>query len=69
MSTDDKNQPANALRRRAEQRIKDAGAPHASTIIPAFRLQHAMSAYQVELEMQNEELREARERAEAALAH
>lgn len=69
MSTDDKNQPANALRRRAEQRIKDAGAPHASTIIPAFRLQHEMSVYQVELEMQNEELREARERAEAALAH
>jgi PAS domain S-box-containing protein len=59
------------LRRRAEERLKsqqrDTPAPRADADADAQRLLHELQVHQVELEMQNVELLEARDKTEALL--
>jgi PAS domain S-box-containing protein len=65
--------PAAGLRRRAETRLRErqntlrseAGAP--KSVADTQRLLHELQVHQVELEMQNAELQEARDRMEALL--
>ena len=57
------------LRRSAERRIKAGAAPPLPVAADdTVRLLHEMSVYQIELELQNEELRQARHQAELAIA-
>lgn len=61
---------AAALRRRAEGRLKER---RCESVVPSAnadvrKLLHELQVHQIELEMQNEELRQARADAEAALA-
>jgi PAS domain-containing protein len=64
---------ATALRRQAEVRMRKMGKVHSSKArksresINAERLPHELQVYQVELEMQNAALQEARNRMEAQL--
>ena len=62
--------PQEALRRRAEQLAAacDAPAPEAGELSPEAALQtlHELRVHQIELEMQNEELRRAQEELEAS---
>ena len=66
----DRNQPtpdeAAALRRRADMRLKTV-TPAARTEVETQQLLHELQVYQVELELQNDELRQAREEAEKLL--
>jgi PAS domain S-box-containing protein len=57
------------LRRRAEARLKDKPVPRgqAQTEVDAKRLLHELQVHQLELEMQNAELREARDEVETQL--
>jgi len=55
------------LRRRAEQRLAVKQASPAETAIDEKRLVHELQVHQIELEMQNEALREARLQSEIAL--
>ncbi|MBE0435534.1 MAG: diguanylate cyclase, partial [Methylomicrobium sp.] len=55
------------LRRRAEQRLAAKQASLAGTAIDEKRLLHELQVHQIELEMQNEALREARLQSEIAL--
>ena len=65
-----KNQPkrqSGDLRRRAEERVpKRSGTAVAKSAEDVGRLNHALQVYQVELEIQNEELRQARAELEAS---
>jgi hypothetical protein len=57
------------LRRRAEKRLKSQmpEADDQNSAVHTQRLLHELQVHQVELEMQNEELRESRAQMEAAL--
>lgn len=73
MDTDTDNSQltaANELRRQAEDRVraKREEQPVPRTEAQTQRLLHELEVYQLELEMQNTELRRAREELEAALA-
>lgn len=57
---------AAALRRRAEARLRERQNPQGTAADPQ-RLVHELQVHQVELEMQNTELQEARDRMEALL--
>lgn len=57
-----------SLRRRAEERLRELKSSQRATDVDAQRLLHELEVHQIELEMQNEELREARVELESALA-
>jgi signal transduction histidine kinase len=58
------------LRRRAEQRLKDQAmeVTNLGSVAQTQRLVHELQVHQIELEMQNEELRESQAQVEAGLA-
>ncbi len=58
-----------SLRRKAEERLRELGVEteHPARREDAVALLHELSVHQIELEMQNEELRHAREQTEQAL--
>ena len=58
------------LRRRAEQRLDPSGTPQRQTAeeVEGARLVYELRVHQIELEMQNEELRRARDQVESLLA-
>ena len=55
------------LRRRAEQRVREQSRNAVPSADAARRLLHELEVHQIELEMQNEELRQARAEADASL--
>ena len=57
------------LRRRAEQRLDPSGTPRRQTAeeVEGARLVYELRVHQIELEMQNEELRRARDQVESLL--
>ena len=55
------------LRRRAEERLKERKRSERAPEADTRRLLHELEVHQIELEMQNEELREARVELESAL--
>jgi two-component system cell cycle sensor histidine kinase/response regulator CckA len=67
---DDKPSKPPALRARAEERLAERSGPGApaTSAKDAARLVHELEVHQIELEMQNEDLRRSRAEAEAALA-
>jgi PAS domain S-box-containing protein len=74
MSTKQKaSDPPAQLRRRAEDRLRERPGNRGSTaVVPKFsvdaqRLLHELQVHQIELEMQNAELRQARDELEVAL--
>jgi signal transduction histidine kinase len=69
MGTDKEKRAAADLRRLAEERlqVKTAGSPTPRSEDATERLVHELEVHQIELEMQNEELRKARNDAELAL--
>jgi PAS domain-containing protein len=60
---------AQLLRKNAEKKLKEAQNNSADAVVETDvkRLVHELQVHQIELEMQNEELRQANERAETAL--
>lgn len=64
-----KSPKAAGLRRRAEQQLKAREPEGSLPEMEARRLLHELQVHQIELEMQNEELMQARAQAEAAFAH
>src|SRR5271157_5352571 len=60
---------ARGLRQRAEQKLRERQAPaeQEPSTLDARALVHELEVHQIELEMQNEELRRAQGQAEAAL--
>ncbi len=63
--TADRSKEADDLRRRAEERLKSqASSAHARTADETQRLIHELQVHQIELEMQNEELRQSRAEVE-----
>ena len=60
---------AQMLRRKAEEKLKEQQKERAKPVLEADvkKLMHELQVHQIELEMQNEELREAYETAETAL--
>jgi len=54
-----------ALRRRAEERLRSLPRPRLEASEDVVRLVHELQVHQIELEMQNEELRRARDELEA----
>jgi hypothetical protein len=60
---------ARQLRKKAEERLKEKQNKSVKPVLEADikKLMHELQVHQIELEMQNEELREANETAEAAL--
>ncbi|HJZ39884.1 MAG TPA: hypothetical protein VJ203_05940 [Bacteroidales bacterium] len=60
---------ARQLRRKAEERLKEKQKKSVKPVLEADikKLMHELQVHQIELEMQNEELREANETAETAL--
>jgi len=60
---------AQILRRKAEEQLKKEGEKKVRPVLEADvkKLMHELQVHQIELEMQNEELREANDTAEAAL--
>jgi signal transduction histidine kinase len=60
--------PRRALRRKAEERLRAAPeAPRVEATEDVLRLIHELQVHQIELEMQNEELRRARDELEASV--
>src|SRR5262249_29845583 len=57
-----------ALRRRAEARLRAGERAKPLSVADARRMAHELEVHQIELEMQNEELRAARAELEAGLA-
>jgi PAS domain S-box-containing protein len=57
------------LRRKAEEEIRKGRLPGSSGARDPRRRLHELQVHQIELELQNEELRETRAKAEQALAH
>ena len=55
------------LRRRAEERLRERQLSERAPEADAQRLLHELEVHKIELEMQNEELREARVELESAL--
>jgi PAS domain S-box-containing protein len=66
----DRSAGASALRRRAEEQLQKKGPKDQTpaTEAESQRLIHELQVHQIELELQNAELKEARNEAEAALA-
>jgi len=58
---------AQFLRQKAEQKLKEEQKTPTFVNVDSSRLMHELQVHQIELEMQNEELRQAYETAEAAL--
>jgi PAS domain S-box-containing protein len=56
------------LRRRAEERLRERMRSERAAEVDTQRLLHELEVHRIELEMQNEELREARVEMESALA-
>lgn len=63
----DTRRDAEALRQHAERKVAAKPKPTEDKAIDPHRLVHELQVYQIELEMQNEALREARTTAELAL--
>lgn len=61
------DRPGSALRRRAEQRLKRKDATKRVPTTEVRRLVHELQVHQIELELQNEALRDARTELEIAL--
>ncbi|MBP7146876.1 MAG: PAS domain S-box protein [Acidobacteria bacterium] len=68
MSTHRTGDDGGSLRRRAERRLRARVAERDAEEVDRARLLHELQVHQIELELQNEELRSARMDTEAALA-
>ncbi len=65
MSREQHPEQEDELRRRAEERLREVPEPEEGTAPDLQRLVHELQVHQIELELQNEELRRAREETEA----